>query len=213
MNLLGWLESGLTYMAMTDYPYPCDFLEPMPAWPVDVFCNSMTDSSLNALASSIGVYYNYTGESSCYNITEDTTSALGNAAWNYQACTEMIFAISSNDTSDFFPASFFNLESYIEYCQDSMEVTPRPYWMTTQFGGWDISSASNIVFSNGMLDPWRGGGIQESLSDSLIAVLIEDGAHHLDLRTPNPDDPDSVVAAREIEISYIYNWIADKLAK
>lgn len=28
------LSNGYAYMAMTDYPYPANFLEPMPAWPV-----------------------------------------------------------------------------------------------------------------------------------------------------------------------------------
>ena len=30
------LSNGYQYMAMTDYPYPANFLEPMPAWPVEV---------------------------------------------------------------------------------------------------------------------------------------------------------------------------------
>lgn len=30
------LMNGYSYMAMTDYPYPASFLEPMPAWPVAV---------------------------------------------------------------------------------------------------------------------------------------------------------------------------------
>ena len=30
------LSNGYQYMAMTDYPYPANFLEPMPAWPVQV---------------------------------------------------------------------------------------------------------------------------------------------------------------------------------
>ena len=63
------------------------------------------------------------------------------------------------------------------------------------------------VSSNGALDPWSAGGVLTSLSDSLVAVLIEDGAHHLDLRTPQPDDPDSVVAAREVEKMHIQKWI------
>ncbi len=45
------------------------------------------------------------------------------------------------------------------------------------------------------------------LSDSLISILIEDGAHHLDLRGQNPDDPESVRYARFLEIEQIIKWI------
>jgi hypothetical protein len=33
-NLYYHLMNGYAYMAMTNYPYPTSFLEPMPAWPV-----------------------------------------------------------------------------------------------------------------------------------------------------------------------------------
>lgn len=39
-NLYEHLMNGFSYMAMTDYPYPSAFLEPMPAWPVNVSCQA-----------------------------------------------------------------------------------------------------------------------------------------------------------------------------
>jgi hypothetical protein len=39
--------------------------------------------------------------------------------------------------------------------------------------GENIRYASRIIFSNGKLDPWHGGGFLESLSDSLIAIIIK----------------------------------------
>lgn len=45
----------------------------------------------------------------------------------------------------------------------------------------DIDSATNIVFTNGDLDPWRRGGLTKSVG-ALEYYLIEGGAHHLDLR-------------------------------
>lgn len=61
--------------------------------------------------------------------------------------------------------------------------------------------------SNGGLDPWRSGGVTESLSDSLIAILIPDGAHHLDLRFNNEYDPQSVLFTRKLEVMYFKKWI------
>ena len=33
-----------------------------------------------------------------------------------------------------------------------------------------------------LLDPWHKGGPLTDISDSIVAVIVEDGAHHLDLR-------------------------------
>ena len=52
-----------------------------------------------------------------------------------------------------------------------------------------MSQYSRIFFANGELDPWHAGGLLESVSDSIIAHVMPDCAHHLDLRLPNPADP------------------------
>ena len=72
-----------------------------------------------------------------------------------------------------------------------------------------IKKPFSPFLSNGALDPWSAGGVTQNITDSLVAVLIEDGAHHLDLRHKNPLDPPSVVQARNIEKRYIAQWIKE----
>lgn len=80
----------------------------------------------------------------------------------------------------------------------------------TGYGG--TVSGTNIIFSNGELDPYSSGGVYDC-TDGQVCLYIENAAHHLDLRTPNSADPDTVVNAREIELETIQSWIADYMTK
>jgi hypothetical protein len=76
----------------------------------------------------------------------------------------MVFPLSSNGVTDMFPPSLFDLNATIAYCQNTYGVTPRIAWGPTYYGAQQLQAASNIVFSNGQLDPWRGGGVQQTIS-------------------------------------------------
>ena len=64
-----------------------------------------------------------------------------------------------------------------------------------------------FIFSNGLRDPWSSGGIVKTISDSILSVIIPEGAHHLDLRGANKLDPKSVVDARNVHRDNIQKWI------
>jgi len=181
----------------------------MPAWPIALSCKSMDQPGdlLDRLFAAMTVYYNYTGQNSCFDVNAYTTGSLGDQAWDYQSCTEMIFPISSNNIDDMFPAAKFDLDALTSYCIATWGVTPRPLWIPTWYGGANISTASNIIFSNGALDPWRSGGVQQTLNPTLVAIIIDQGAHHLDLRGPDAADPQSVINARLTEIQLLHKWL------
>lgn len=57
------------------------------------------------------------------------------------------------------------------------------------------------------MDPWSGGGVLRAANDKIIIIIIPDTAHHLDLRKSHPNDPPSVITAREREKEAIHKWI------
>ncbi|XP_065833141.1 lysosomal Pro-X carboxypeptidase-like [Oscarella lobularis] len=208
-----WFTAIFGYMAVVNYPYPASFLEPLPAWPVSVACSYLNESRLHgedllrAIRSVVNLYFNYTGELKCFNASSQGTSSLGDKIWAYQACTEQILPVCSKYETSMFPPSQWDPVSEVERCEKKWNVTVRPNWMFTLFGGKDIRSHSNIVFSNGNLDPWSGGGVLTNLSDTLTAIVMENVAHHLDLRASNPADPQTVIDARNVEKEHIRMWI------
>ena len=100
--------------------------------------------------------------------------------------------------NDMFEAQAWDMDQYTKDCQQTWGVTPRPALANTMYGGRSLEAATNIVFSNGLLDPWSSGGVLKPVGGT-AALIIPEGAHHLDLRASNPKDPVSVVDARKKE--------------
>uniref|UniRef100_A0A7N9AQ39 Dipeptidyl-peptidase 7 n=1 Tax=Mastacembelus armatus TaxID=205130 RepID=A0A7N9AQ39_9TELE len=190
-QLNGLLRNAFTLMAMLDYPYSTQFMGNMPANPVKV---QLTCFDLYSLY---------------LECADPTGCGLGfdSLAWDYQACTEINLCFESNGVTDMFPPMPFTESDRKQYCYKRWAVVPRPGWLKIQFWGDALSSASNIIFSNGDLDPWANGGVRQSLSSSLMAINILGGAHHLDLRESNEADPESVITARKTEAHIIAKWV------
>ncbi|XP_017288175.1 dipeptidyl peptidase 2 [Kryptolebias marmoratus] len=217
-QLNGLLRNAFTLMAMLDYPYSTHFMGNMPANPVKVACETMMKGPdlLANLRDTAGIVYNSTGVLTCFDLyklyvecADPTGCGLGfdSQAWDYQACTEIEMCYESNNVTDMFPPMPFTNKDREIYCFKRWAVLPRPGWLKIQFWGDALSTASNIIFSNGDLDPWANGGVRKSLSSSLIALNISGGAHHLDLRGSNEADPESVISARMKEAEIIAQWV------
>ncbi|RNA14652.1 lysosomal Pro-X carboxypeptidase [Brachionus plicatilis] len=219
-QLKDWIADIYGNTAMVNYPYETNFLAPLPAWPVRVMCSNITRyfnksnplSVLKSIYHGINVFLNYTGTSSCFDVESDTPSDIGMVAWTYQTCTEFVFPMCTNGIEDMFEKQDWDPLAYNRECYDQFKTMPREEWPLINYGGssHDIKYHSNLIFSNGNLDPWSAGGVLNDVNEKLKAVIIENGAHHLG-KESNEKDPDSVLIARLKEIEAINTWIQDHL--
>ncbi|XP_073022443.1 uncharacterized protein [Primulina eburnea] len=198
-----FLESMYTRAAQYNHP---------PSYPVTRICSGV-DGAPNG-TSILGRIYagvvSYKGNQTCYN----TTSGIPKETmmgWLWQTCSEMVIPIGI-DNETMFPPSPFNLTRRIRECEAVFGVPPRPHWVTTYYGGHDIKLVlrrfgSNIIFSNGLRDPYSSGGVLEDISESIVAVSTTNGSHCLDLHSWNNTDPDWLVLQRKTEIEIMEGWI------
>ena len=115
---------------------------------------------------------------------------------------------SSDGVHDMFWPQPWDAQNQSDSCFARFRVRPRPDWVSTYYGGRRaLQRASNIVFSNGLLDPWSGTGVLEDVSETVVALKLKEGAHHLDLMWSTPDDPAEVVEVRRQELAHIQRWI------
>ncbi|KAE9359413.1 Lysosomal Pro-X carboxypeptidase [Phytophthora fragariae] len=218
-EVMEWAKSAFDYMAMGNYPYPSSYImngvSVLPAYPVRVACSYVADEFteddevglLSAFSKSLGVYYNSTLDQKCYELSASSNeSALDSDFWDYIFCSE-IYQPQSVEEDSMFWAAPWNYTADYENCQSEWGIEIRPLWATTQYGGRKaLKAASNIIFSNGNYDPWSGTGVLQNFSDSVVALSVEGGAHHLDLMFSNKLDTPSVLAVRESEKKHMHKW-------
>ncbi|KPM05102.1 lysosomal Pro-X carboxypeptidase-like protein, partial [Sarcoptes scabiei] len=212
--LIDWLIGIWGNLAMIDYPNKADFLAPLPAYPIKILCQFLENPDekeerlLESISKAAAIYTNYTGQIQCNNLT-DNNDRLGSLSWSFQACTEMILPTCSDGKNDMFEKSSWNYSDYSVDCYNQFKVRTDGLKILTLFGGENIQAASNIIFSNGLRDPWSAGGVLKSISKTLIAITIPGACHHEDLRSEGPNDSKALRSARKKEKMIIYGWLKD----
>jgi len=97
--LVELLRNGFFYEAMTDYPYPASFLEPMPANPINVSCEAFANWTAEAtnvevltmLRKAADVYFNYNNDPTFHYDISNTegTGTLAAGGWDVLACNQL----------------------------------------------------------------------------------------------------------------------------
>ncbi|VEU36390.1 unnamed protein product [Pseudo-nitzschia multistriata] len=118
-------------------------------------------------------------------------------------------------------------DPYGIYGYSKEPIDPMSMRLDAYYGGSNTKGHSNIVFSNGLLDPWSAGGVyrdsvrleeffdedkakvQKINENDVVALIIPFGGHHTDLMYSDDSDPNSVTEGRKIEEEYIERWIRD----
>lgn len=213
-QLISVLSEVYSAVGMVNYPYPNDFLMPVPAYPVKEMCkyldSSFADdkSLLNAIYKAISVYTDYKKESKCLDWTTAPYGSVDVKTWGVQACTEIVMPFCSNGVTDMFEPSTWDFKEISQQCYNYYGVTLKEKFIEKEYGGKDLRYASNIIFSNGLLDPWSSGGVTSKDAPSSVVVYdVADAAHHLDLRASHEKDPPSVQRARKLFTNIFRRWI------
>lgn len=171
------------------------------------------------IASFVGVYYNNSEKMACndiYTHLEKESTSEHNMLWDYQCCTEIFQAFGQDGIRDVFWPAPWNATSEAIRCENKYAgILPDMDWGIASFGNPDHwkRTTSNIVWSNGELDPWAGAGVMTNLSDSLISIMIPQAAHHLDLMFSNERDTHAVRWARNFEMAHVLRWIDERRTK
>ncbi|CAG2115175.1 unnamed protein product, partial [Medioppia subpectinata] len=113
--------------------------------------------------------------------------------WSYQQCTSFAdFVTSDLPNSPFghnIPVEFYTKQcTQIFGLQITAQTIQKAVDRTVATYGGKRPNITNVVLTNGSLDPWKASGILEDLNNSTKTAVIEGGAHCDDFWGTKPTD-------------------------
>ncbi|KAI6179179.1 putative serine protease pcp-1 [Aphelenchoides besseyi] len=244
-SLKYFIRSTFESMAMANYPYRASFLrDNVGAWPFRKACKNLAtiqddpSASVRGLKKALDAYFG-TNYPTCFKdgCPDSIDQNLGDLrGWNWQSCTELAISICAqgppNDVfwPDCYNTTQGNVPSFTSYLQQQCDALNQDvsgyqnrmidFDAVATYFGFDLKGATNIILTNGNLDPWSAGAPNidvnsgrhsvfapySRLQDNIYVYNIEYGAHHLDLRAPNTCDPPTVTNARFQIVNILKCW-------
>jgi len=178
-----------------------DQMDNAPDWPLNATCDIMT-SSTDYVANWAATFGN---SSSCNAFSQTEWIKLSslpipnsNRAWFWQKCTEFGFFKPSYEGTSIFWGDI-PVDPMLGWCEQIFGVpglVPDTEWTNTFYGGYDLK-ATNVLFTNGLLDPWHNLSINEATNDGNVQAVTYQAGHCATMDLPYPDDPPSLVIARQ----------------
>ncbi|CAG9331528.1 unnamed protein product [Blepharisma stoltei] len=223
-QLQDYLTAAFKLIAEYNYPYISNMYGPLPPWAVNVTCGIISKynqapiniwTTLQGMYEVANMFYNYTGRLACHDIENTPNHGL---PWFYQICTEMVWPEGQyGPPNDIFPLRAWNYTSYAQSCNQLFGVYPRPEWNMINFGMTMNANAtlefdSNFIFSYGSLDPFKTSCFSDLTNFDSLVLPINGVSTATDLRGPSPQDPQSLIYARNREVLMINQWIKNKVS-
>ncbi|XP_045769010.1 putative serine protease K12H4.7 [Maniola jurtina] len=133
-------------------------------------------------------------------------------SWLYQTCTEFgYFQTTSSDEHPF--TNNMPLNFYIRMCHKLFgpdfdeERVNRGVAAVNDLYGALSPNVTNVVFSNGDLDPWSTLSILKDLSNNAPAIVIPGSSHCRDLLSNRDNDIVELKEARKAIKNLVKKWI------
>lgn len=130
-----------------------------------------------------------------------------------QTCSILVEAIGFDAARSMFPDRPWSLAWLTQHCQTRFGVTPRPHQLVHDWrfdaAGLVAQNASYIILTNGLNDGWSVSGLQHNVTDTVVAVNFETGAHHSDLSgsiDPTQNTPE-VNVKRQAIFELLQEWL------
>ncbi|XP_056689396.1 uncharacterized protein [Spinacia oleracea] len=138
-------------------------------------------------------------------------SSNSTAAWAWLRCNELIFPVGCEHNT-MLPSCPFNITRMENSCLERFGIVPHPRTPIDLFGSQNLKESltklgGNIIFSNGLRDPFSSGGILKNLSNTITAITTSQGSYCWDMRLIGDNDPEWLKIGRDKELEIFSQWI------